>query len=109
MSYLSNKTFLISCECAQSLVSQTTLTSTLCISLIQALSCIKSLIETPTAASSAQSSAIPPGLSLTVMLKRRSLPSAAKPLSRHRPNIVVSIFPPHSNKTTLKKNYYYFE
>lgn len=49
------------------------------------------------------SSAIPPGLSLTTTLKVMSLPSAARPLSRHRPSRVVSILPPHRGKTTLIK------
>lgn len=50
------------------------------------------------------SSAIPPGLSLTVTRNRFNLPSAAKPRSITRPNAVVSMFPPHSGTTTLEKN-----
>ena len=48
-------------------------------------------------------SAIPPGLSLTVTENLTKRPSAAKPRSKHRPNTVVSIFPPHKGITTLNK------
>lgn len=33
-----------------------------------------------------------------------SLPSDARPRSRHLPNVVVSMFPPHKSSTTLKWN-----
>ena len=45
---------------------------------------------------------MPPGLSLIVQENLTNLPSAAKPRSKHRPSIVVSIFPPQSGITTLK-------
>nr|CAD7605699.1 unnamed protein product [Timema genevievae] len=54
-----------------------------------------SLIETPRDDNKRQSSAIPPGRSLTVTVNLRSLPSTAKPLSKHRPKMVVSMLPPH--------------
>lgn len=47
---------------------------------------------------------IPPGLSLTVTLNLTNRPSAANPLSRHLPKIVVSMFPPLKIKTILKEN-----
>lgn len=59
---------------------------------------------TPMSASSLVSSAIPPGLSDTVMTNRMSRPSAAKPRSMTRPRAVVSMLPPHSATTTLIKN-----
>ena len=71
-------------------------------------------METPTDAMSLASSEMPPGLSLTITLKVISLPSAARPLSRHLPSRVVSMLPPHRGRTTLnvvivselvKKNY----
>lgn len=84
------------------LYTQTVVTSTLKISdCIHALSCMMSLIETPIEAISRHSSAMPPGRSLTVTENLRSRPSHAKPLSRHRPSIVVSMLPPHSGITTL--------
>ena len=49
------------------------------------------------------SSAMPPGLSLTVTTKRTSRPSAAKPLSKHLPRTVESMFPPQRATTTLQK------
>ena len=77
-------------------------TSTLKISdCIHALSCIMSLIEIPIEAMCRQSSAIPPGRSLTVTENLRRRPSQANPLSRHRPRTVVSMLPPHSGRTTL--------
>ena len=60
-------------------------------------------METPMDEMSLASSAMPPGLSLTTTLKVISLPSAARPLSRHRPSRVVSILPPHRGRTTLAK------
>ena len=47
---------------------------------------------------------MPPGLSLMVQENLTSLPSAAKPRSKQRPSIVVSILPPQSGITTLEKN-----
>ncbi|KAJ8974045.1 hypothetical protein NQ317_008986 [Molorchus minor] len=67
----------------------------------QARSCITSLMDTPIDPINLHSSDIPPGLSLTVTSHLTSLPSAASPLSRHRPSIVVSMFPPVNSKTTL--------
>lgn len=46
---------------------------------------------------------MPPGLSLMVQENLTSLPSAAKPRSKHRPSIVVSILPPQRGITTLEK------
>ena len=46
----------------------------------------------------------PPGLSSTRTVSLTNLPSAARPRSRHLPNNVVSILPPHSNTTILKEN-----
>ena len=43
----------------------------------------------------------PPGLSLTNTVSLTSLPSAANPRSRQRPNTVVSMLPPHKRTTTL--------
>jgi len=60
-----------------------------------------SLIEIPIEAMCRQSSAIPPGRSLTVTENLRRRPSQANPLSRHRPRTVVSMLPPHSGRTTL--------
>jgi hypothetical protein len=77
-------------------------TSTLKISdCIHALSCIMSLIEIPIEAMCRQSSAMPPGRSLTVTENLKRRPSQANPLSRHRPRTVVSMLPPHSGRTTL--------
>jgi hypothetical protein len=77
-------------------------TSTLKISdRIHARSCIMSLIEIPIEAMCRQSSAMPPGRSLTVTENLRRRPSQANPLSRHRPRTVVSMLPPHSGRTTL--------
>ena len=53
--------------------------------------------------SNLNNSAMPPGLSLMVQENLTSLPSAAKPRSKHRPRIVVSILPPQSGITTLEK------
>ena len=47
-------------------------------------------------------SAMPPGRSLTVTTKRTRRPSAASPRSKHLPNTVESMFPPHSAITTLQ-------
>ena len=81
-------------------------TSTLKISdCIHALSCIMSLIEIPIDAMCRQSSAMPPGRSLTVTENFRRRPSQANPLSRHRPRTVVSMLPPHSGRTTLTKKH----
>ena len=49
-------------------------------------------------------SAMPPGRSLTVTTKRTRRPSAASPRSKHLPNTVESMFPPHSAITTLQSN-----
>lgn len=46
-------------------------------------------------------SAMPPGLSLTVTSIFNNLPSAAKPLSKQRPSIVVSMLPPVNMHTIL--------
>lgn len=87
-------------------------------SRIKARSCIMSLMETPTDANNLHKSDIPPGRSdtVTINLKENVLqlnlnddqimyfnnrPSAAKPRSRQRPKIVVSMFPPQSKRTTL--------
>lgn len=48
-------------------------------------------------------SAIPPGLSLTLTMKRMSRPSDDKPLSMQRPSTVGSMFPPHNGITTLRE------
>ena len=71
--------------------------------LIQALSCIKSLMETPSSLKVRASSAMPPGLSLTVTVNLTRRPSAARPRSKQRPKMVVSILPPHKRMTTLKE------
>ena len=47
--------------------------------------------------------ATPPGRSSTRTENLTSLPSAANPLSRHRPSTVVSMLPPHNITTTLEK------
>ena len=60
-------------------------------------------------ASNLASSAMPPGLSLTVTTNRTNLPSTAKPLSIDLPSMVVSMLPPHSAITTLNKNSQYCE
>ena len=60
-----------------------------------------SLTDTPSSHKVFASSAIPPGLSDTVTENLTKRPSAAKPLSKHRPRIVVSMFPPHKGITTL--------
>nr|CAD7461624.1 unnamed protein product [Timema tahoe] len=70
---------------------------------IQARSCMMSLIETPRDDNKRQSSAIPPGRSLTVTVNLSSLPSTAKPLSKHRPKMVVSMLPPHKEKVIIGK------
>ena len=62
---------------------------------------VNTLMETPTDAMSLASSEMPPGLSLTITLNVISLPSAARPLSRHLPSRVVSMLPPHRGRTTL--------
>ncbi|KAJ3637229.1 hypothetical protein MTP99_000704 [Tenebrio molitor] len=67
-----------------------------------ALSWITSLMETPIEPITLHSSDIPPGLSLTVTLNLTSLPSAASPLSKQRPKMVVSMLPPLKINTTLK-------
>ena len=69
---------------------------------IHALSCIMSLIETPMSAKHLANSAIPPGLSETVTVNLTKRPSAANPLSRHLPKIVVSMLPPQRGMTTLE-------
>lgn len=56
---------------------------------------------TPTSAMSRASLAIPPGRSETVAEKRMRRWSAARPLSITRPNVEVSMFPPHSNTHTF--------
>lgn len=61
-------------------------------------------METPIDPISLQSSEIPPGRSLTVTLHLTRRPSAANPRSKHRPKMVVSIFPPLMIKTTLTKH-----
>jgi hypothetical protein len=68
----------------------------------QARSCIMSFMETPKEASSLHSSAMPPGRSLTVTWNLTSRCSAARPRSKHRPRIVVSMLPPDSMHTTLE-------
>jgi len=60
--------------------------------------------QTPMLAMRLVSSAMPPARSLTVATKRHSRPSAARPRSRHRPRTVVSMLPPHSGITTLRRN-----
>ena len=69
--------------------------------LIQALSWTMSLMETPQVVRSLANSAIPPGRSLTVTVNLTRRPSAANPRSKHRPRMVVSIFPPQSGMTTF--------
>lgn len=59
-------------------------------------------METPILANKVHNSAIPPGLSETCTENLTRRPSAARPLSKHLPSIVVSILPPQSGKTTLK-------
>ena len=44
-----------------------------------------------------------PGRSSRTTLKVAILPSAASPLSRHLPSMVVSMLPPHSTTTTLRR------
>ena len=61
-----------------------------------------SLIDTPSWQRVLASSAIPPGLSETVTENLTRRPSAARPRSRQRPRIVVSILPPHKGITILK-------
>lgn len=61
-----------------------------------------SFIDTPIDDISLVSSDIPPGRSLTVTVNLSIRPRTAKPRSKQRPNIVESILPPQSNKTTLK-------
>ena len=61
------------------------------------------MTDTPSSHSVLANSAIPPGLSETVTENFTRRPSAARPLSKHRPRIVVSIFPPHNGITTLEK------
>ena len=57
---------------------------------------------TPMLAICLVSSAIPPGRSLTLTIKRHKRPSAASPLSKQRPRTLVSMFPPHTTTTTLQ-------
>lgn len=73
-----------------------------------ALSCIMSFTHTLIVANILQSSAMPPGLSLNVAWNFTNLPSMANALSKHLPNIEVSMLPPQSNKTTLKQSKYQF-
>lgn len=51
---------------------------------------------------SCANSAIPPGLSLILTMKRIRRPSEDNPLSIQRPSTVGSMFPPHKGITTLK-------
>lgn len=60
-----------------------------------------SLIETPALVRMLQSSVTPPGRSLILTLKRSNRASEAKPRSRHRVNVVVSMLPPLTTKTSL--------
>lgn len=87
------------CKCALCLLTLTLKTS----SDSQALSCIMSFTQTLIVANILQSSAIPPGLSLRVAWNFTNRPSMANPRSRHLLNTEVSMFPPHSNNTTLRK------
>lgn len=61
-----------------------------------------SLIETPRRAKSLHNSRTPPGRSLSSTVNRKRRPSEAKPRSRQRPKVVVSILPPQIRMTTLK-------
>jgi hypothetical protein len=70
--------------------------------VIQALSWMMSLMDTPRLDTSLHSSVMPPGLSLTVTENLSRRPSTARPRSRQRPKIVVSMFPPQRGITTLE-------